>query len=68
MVKNQNRALPREELLKVIWGMDWETDTRVADDLVKRIRRKFRELNSSVYVETIWGYGFKLVRRNGEAG
>lgn len=48
--------------------MDWETDTRVADDLVKRIRRKFRELNSSVYVETIWGYGFKLVRRNGEAG
>lgn len=66
MIKNQDRVISRDELLKAIWGMDWEADTRAADDLVKRIRRKFREVNSSVYIETVWGYGFKLVERAGE--
>lgn len=63
MVKNQDRAVSREELLKEIWQMDWETDTRAADDLVKRIRRKLRERGSAVYIETVWGYGFRLTKR-----
>ena len=63
MLKNQDRAVSRDELLKKIWQMDWETDTRAADDLVKRIRRKLRERNSRVYIETVWGYGFRLVTR-----
>ena len=63
MVKNQDRAVSRDELLKEIWQMDWETDTRAADDLVKRIRRKLRERHSPVYIETVWGFGFRLTKR-----
>lgn len=58
--------MSRDELLKEIWQMDWETDTRAADDLVKRIRRKLRERNSPVYIETVWGFGFRLTKREAE--
>ena len=53
-------AVSREELLKTIWNMNWSTDTRATDDLVKRLRRKLRERRSSVRIETVWGYGFRI--------
>ena len=53
-------AVKREELLKALWKVDWQTDTRAPDDMVKRLRRKLRERGSSVCVETVWGYGFRL--------
>lgn len=61
LIQNQDRAISREELLKVLWQMDWQTDTRATDDLVKRLRRKLRERNSTVHIETVWGFGFRLV-------
>lgn len=67
LLKNKDRAVSRDELLKTIWEMDWDTDTRAADDLVKRIRRKLRERKSTVYIETVWGYGFKLAKRELES-
>ena len=38
-----------------------QADTRAADDLMKRLRRKLRERDSQVRIETVWGYGFRLV-------
>lgn len=61
LIQNQDRAISREELLKVLWQMDWQADTRATDDLVKRLRRKLRERNSTVHIETVWGFGFRLV-------
>lgn len=60
LVEHQNRAVSREELLKNLWQYNWQADTRAADDLVKRLRRKLRELKSSVRIETVWGFGFRL--------
>ena len=39
---------------------DWQADTRATDDLVKRLRRKLRDIGSTVCIETVWGYGFRL--------
>ena len=39
---------------------DYELDTRVADDLVKRLRRKLKESGCSASVKTVWGFGFRL--------
>lgn len=61
MVQHKDRAVSREELLKNLWKVNWEADTRAADDLVKRLRRKLRSLNSPIQLKTIWGFGFKLV-------
>ena len=60
MVEHQNRAVSRDELIKKLWQYEWQADTRVADDLVKRLRRKLREHRSPVRIETVWGFGFRL--------
>ncbi|MGE5676534.1 MAG: winged helix-turn-helix domain-containing protein, partial [Pseudomonadota bacterium] len=43
-----------------IWGYDFYGDTRVIDDLVKRLRKKLEETGSTLEIKTIWGYGYKL--------
>ena len=61
LIQNRDRAVSREELLQALWQVDWQADTRAADDLMKRLRRKLRERDSQVRIETVWGYGFRLV-------
>ncbi|MBQ1190371.1 MAG: winged helix-turn-helix domain-containing protein, partial [Lachnospiraceae bacterium] len=36
-------------------------DTRAVDDMVKRLRKKLKEQGSTVKIETVWGYGFRLI-------
>lgn len=64
LVKHQDRAVSRDELLKNLWQYNWQADTRAADDLVKRLRRKLRECKSSVRIETVWGFGFRLEKES----
>lgn len=65
MVEHKERAVSREELLKTLWKMSWQADTRAADDLVKRLRKKLREQACQVGIETVWGFGFRLSGENG---
>ena len=58
LIKNSNRAVSRDELLKNIWGYSTEVETRATDDTVRRLRKKIT--TSSVLIEAIWGFGFKL--------
>lgn len=60
LLARQERAVSRDELLGALWQLDAMADTRAADDLVKRLRRKLREKQSPVRIETVWGYGFRL--------
>lgn len=60
LLKHQERAVSRDELLQALWQMDEQYDTRATDDLVKRLRKKLREKRSPVRVETVWGFGFRL--------
>ena len=58
LMENQSRAVSRDELLDKIWGFSSEIETRVADDTVKRLRKKLSETN--LIVDTVWGFGFRL--------
>lgn len=60
LVKNKDKAVSRDELLSAVWGYDAETETRVTDDIVRRLRKKLNEFGSSMEIETIWGFGFKV--------
>ena len=64
LAANRSRAVSRDELLHRIWGFEAAVDTRAADDMVKRIRRKLAEAGSRVRIETIWGYGFRIREEN----
>lgn len=54
--ENVNRAFSREELLIQVWGSDYFGSDRAVDDLVKRIRKKLKDIQ----LETVWGYGYRL--------
>lgn len=64
LISNRDRAVSRAELLDKIWGYETQVETRVADDTVKRLRKKIS--HSGAKIATIWGYGFRLVMRSDE--
>ena len=62
LVNNGGKAVSRDELLNRVWGFESEADTRATDDMVKRMRKKLAAAGSLVSIETVWGFGFKLMR------
>lgn len=67
MLEYPEHAASRDDLLKALWKVDSkEVDTRAVDDMVKRLRKKLKEQGSAVKIETVWGYGFRLIA-GGEA-
>ena len=56
---NVGKSFSREEILNSIWKEDYYGNDRVVDDLVRRLRSKMKELK----IETIYGYGYRLLRK-----
>ena len=63
LLKHQEETISRQDLLQQIWGYEEDVETRVTDDTIKRLRKKLREVDSHVLIETVWGYGFKLTKK-----
>lgn len=61
-LKNSGRAISREELLKNVWKFDFDADTRATDDVIKRLRRKLEISGANIKIESVWGFGFRLVK------
>jgi DNA-binding response OmpR family regulator len=57
---NKDRAIGRNELLDKVWGFENEVETRATDDMIKRVRKKLSDAGSTLKVETIWGFGFRI--------
>lgn len=58
-LNNIQQALSREQILIAIWGNNYFGTDRVVDDLIRRLRKKLPELK----IETIYGYGYRLVKQ-----
>lgn len=54
---NKNNLLSREQILVTVWGNDYFGSDRVVDDTIRRLRKKMENL----MIETVYGYGYKLV-------
>lgn len=61
LAQNSTRAVSRDELLQKVWNFGHEEiDTRATDDTMKRLRKKLNDCNSSVVIETVRGFGFRI--------
>lgn len=60
MCENINRSLSRDQIIEDVWGYDFDGDSRVIDDIVKRLRKKLTSLDSTLTIETVWGFGYKI--------
>ncbi|AET69681.1 response regulator with CheY-like receiver domain and winged-helix DNA-binding domain [Desulfosporosinus orientis DSM 765] len=56
-VKNLYRTFSREQVLKYVWNDVHLGSERSVDDLVRRLRRKMRNLR----IESIYSYGYRLL-------
>lgn len=56
-VENKNNLISRDQILINVWGQDYFGSDRVVDDTIRRLRKKVDRLN----IETVYGYGYKLV-------
>ncbi len=57
LVKNKSKAFSRDQILDNVWGTNYFGSDRVVDDLMRRLRSKMPRLN----VETIYGFGYRLL-------
>lgn len=55
---NKNKAVSREELLRKVWGIENDVETRATDDMIKRVRKKLSDSGSKLIIDTVWGFGF----------
>ena len=57
LVKNRNIALSRERLLELVWGYDYEGDTRTVDVHIQKLRKK---LGLEESIKTVYKLGYRL--------
>lgn len=60
LLKNKNRAIPREELLSEVWAYDYAGDTNVVDVYVRYLRQKVEEPSGIHLIETVRGVGYMV--------
>ena len=59
LMLNPNKVYSRENLLKLVWGVDYPGDVRTVDVHIRRLREKIEENPSEPkYVHTKWGVGY----------
>lgn len=58
-IHNKNLVVTREQILENVWGYDYFGSDRVVDNTIRRLRKKMDKL----IIETIYGYGYKLVMK-----
>jgi DNA-binding response OmpR family regulator len=57
LVKHQNIALSRENLLKMVWGYDYLGETRTVDVHIQKLRKKLKWDNR---IKTVYKMGYRL--------
>ena len=59
LILNPNKVYSRENLSKLIWGLDYPGDVRTVDVHIRRLREKIEDNPSEPkYVHTKWGVGY----------
>lgn len=63
LLEREGRAVPRGELLEVVWGLRPDTNTRVVDSFVARLRRYVeRDPSRPRHILSVRGHGYRFVR------
>lgn len=60
LMARYGEAVAKDEVLRAVWGIDDGIETRAVEETNRRLRRKLSAAGADVYIQTVWGYGFKL--------
>lgn len=56
LIDHHDKPVSREELLNIVWGFEFEGETRVVDTTILRLRKKLYPLEC---IHTVFGVGYK---------
>lgn len=60
--QNAGQVFDKERIYERVWSYDSEGDSSVVAEHVRRIRAKFAALSDCVYIETVWGCGYRWAK------
>ena len=64
-LENPGKAFKRDEILNLVWGLDFVGDSKIVDVNIRRLRSKIEENPSQpYYIETVWGVGYRWRSKN----
>lgn len=60
--QNPGQIFDKERIYERIWGYDSEGDSSVVAEHIRRIRTKISAYTDRIYIETVWGCGYKWIK------
>lgn len=54
------QAFSRDLLIEEVWGFEYIGESRIIDDVIKRVRKKLKAAESTLCITTLWGFGYKI--------
>ncbi len=64
LMRNPDRVYTRENLMNLVWGMDYPGDVRTVDVHIRRLREKIeKDSGNPMYVHTKWGVGYYFLNK-----
>ncbi|RBL92428.1 response regulator transcription factor [Chitinophaga flava] len=60
LMKNPRKVLSRMEILEQVWGIDFNTNTKVVDVYINYLRKKINKNNLPELIQTVTGLGYML--------
>lgn len=61
MMRRPGQVFTREALLEQVWGYEFTGGRRTVDSHVQHLREKMSTAGADVQIETVWGFGYRLV-------
>lgn len=59
LLENKDKVFSREQLLDIVWGVNYEGDIRTVDSHVARLRTKLGDWGNK-HLKTVYGIGYKI--------
>ncbi|WP_059172037.1 response regulator transcription factor [Bacillus sp. FJAT-27445] len=60
-IQHKGNVLSRDQLVNIIWGIDFMGEDRTVDSHIKNLREKLRTSGmEKQMIQTIWGIGYKI--------
>jgi two-component system response regulator ResD len=61
LIEHKGIALNREQLVELVWGIDFLGDDRTIDSHIKNLREKLHGFGiDKTFIKTVWGIGYKV--------
>jgi two-component system, OmpR family, response regulator len=60
LLRNRGRVLARDQILRTVWGYEYDPGTNVVDVYIGYLRRKLRLENSEVPIVTVRSVGYRF--------